>query len=144
MDILVLNCGSSSLSWKLFETRGEGDPVASASGRVGGIGPSAKGDRGRSLPADADSRGHRSAAGEVFRELRSRGLEPDAVGHRVVHGGTAFPAPALIGPETLERLREGLSLAPLHNPLSLAVIEAARDRYPGLPQYACFDTSFHA
>jgi acetate kinase len=66
-----------------------------------------------------------------------------AVGHRVVHGGTRFAAPAVVTPTVLDELRQLVPLAPLHQPYNLAAIEAVMERLPGVPQVACFDTSFH-
>jgi acetate kinase len=69
--------------------------------------------------------------------------QPDAVGHRVVHGGSRT-APALVDDAVLAELRGLVPLAPLHMPASPAGIDAVRARFPGLPQVACFDTAFHA
>jgi acetate kinase len=77
--------------------------------------------------------------------LRSRygGARVLAVGPRVVHGGARFSAPTVVTPQVLEQLRLLVPLAPLHQPHNLAAIEAAAERLPGVPQVACFDTSFH-
>jgi acetate kinase len=66
-----------------------------------------------------------------------------AVGHRVVHGGAKFAAPTFVTPQVLEELRKLVPLAPLHQPYNLAAIEAVSEQLPGVPQVACFDTSFH-
>lgn len=68
----------------------------------------------------------------------------DAVVHRVVHGGTALSSPVLVTPEVEEQLRALAELAPLHQPKSLAALDAVRARLPGVPHVACFDTAFHA
>jgi acetate kinase len=65
------------------------------------------------------------------------------VGHRVVHGGARFAGPTIVTPEVLTQLRELVPLAPLHQPYNLAAIDAVSERLPGVPQVACFDTSFH-
>ena len=65
------------------------------------------------------------------------------VGHRVVHGGAKYAGPCIVTPEILEDLQTLVPLAPLHQPHNLAAIEAVRDQLPGVPQVACFDTSFH-
>jgi acetate kinase len=65
------------------------------------------------------------------------------VGHRVVHGGARYTRPTIVTPEVLEDLRGLIPLAPLHQPYNLAAIEAVWERLPGVPQVACFDTSFH-
>ncbi len=65
------------------------------------------------------------------------------VGHRVVHGGPRFAAPTIVTPQVLDELRALIPLAPLHQPHNLAAIDAVSERLPGVPQVACFDTSFH-
>jgi acetate kinase len=65
------------------------------------------------------------------------------VGHRVVHGGADFAGPTVITPQVVEQCRELVPLAPLHQPYNIAAIQAVLDRLPGVPQVACFDTSFH-
>ena len=71
------------------------------------------------------------------------GLEVDAIGHRVVHGGPDFDRPVLIDAEVLDRLARLEPLAPLHQPNNLAPIRLAMELAPGVPQVACFDTAFH-
>jgi acetate kinase len=75
--------------------------------------------------------------------LQFGGARVLGVGHRVVHGGPRFAGPALVSAEVLAELRELVPLAPLHQPYNLAAIEAVVERLPGVPQVACFDTSFH-
>jgi acetate kinase len=70
--------------------------------------------------------------------------DPDAVGHRIVHGGERFSAPVVIDDAVVAALEELVVLAPLHQPKSLAALAAVRRARPGLPQVACFDTAFHA
>ena len=87
----------------------------------------------------------RTALDSLAAWLRSRygGARVLGVGHRVVHGGAQYAGPTLVTPPVLEDLRELIPLAPLHQPHNLAAIEAVSDRLPGVPQVACFDTSFH-
>jgi acetate kinase len=126
--ILVLNAGSSSLKYRLL--RG---PLSVAGGiveRIGGPG---------SPVAD-----HGEAAAQVIQQLALRDSPPAAVGHRVVHGGEQFREPVLLD-DTVVAAIEGLStLAPLHNPVGLAGIRAARAALPDVAQVAVFDTAFHA
>jgi acetate kinase len=77
--------------------------------------------------------------------LRARwgGSKVLGVGHRVVHGGPKYAGPVVVTPEVLAELRTLIPLAPLHQPYNLAAIEAVGERLPGVPQVACFDTSFH-
>jgi acetate kinase len=75
--------------------------------------------------------------------LSRRGGEPSLVGHRVVHGGRRFTAPARLDAQVLGELEQLVPLAPLHNPPALRVMHWLMARLPGLPQWACFDTAFH-
>jgi acetate kinase len=85
------------------------------------------------------------AIGALAIWLRSQyaGARVLGVGHRVVHGGAKFTKPVVITPEVLTELKKLIPLAPLHQPYNLAAIEAVEERLPGVPQVACFDTSFH-
>jgi acetate kinase len=87
----------------------------------------------------------RSALNVLTVWLRARygGGRVLGVGHRVVHGGARFSGPTIVTPEILAELHELIPLAPLHQPYNLAAIETAFERLPGVPQVACFDTSFH-
>src|SRR6185295_3013724 len=125
MLILVLNAGSSTLKYKLYEL-----PAATValSGNLEGIGKDP-------WPT------HKEALQELGRRLAGR--SPDAVGHRVVHGGERFHEPTLLGDAEIDALRALNSLAPLHNPANLLGIETARAAWPGVPQVAVFDTAFH-
>src|SRR5688500_3676367 len=115
---LVLNCGSSSVKWRLFD--GTQTVAGGLTERV-------------------------TDHGEALRELMSTvdlaGLE--AVGHRMVHGGLRFSEPTLIDDEVVEAVSELIPLAPLHNPPNIAGVREARRMLPGVPQVAVFDTAFH-
>jgi acetate kinase len=147
---LVLNAGSSSLKFCIFQR-----PVGQrwrleARGQIEGIGTaprlSAKDANGESLAKqEVAVRDGREAVDALAAWLRSKygGSKVLGVGHRVVHGGARFRGPTIINPQVLEELRQLIPLAPLHQPYNLAAIEAASERLPGVPQVACFDTSFH-
>ena len=94
---------------------------------------------------DGSVRDGPSALDALAAWLRSRysGARVLGVGHRVVHGGAKYAAPTVVTPEVLADLRALIPLAPLHQPYNLAAIEAVAERLPGVPQVACFDTSFH-
>jgi acetate kinase len=79
-----------------------------------------------------------------YRGLPDRAPDVDAVGHRIVHGGPDLVDPVVIDDGVERRLRELVQLAPLHQPKSLAGVDAARRLLPGVPHVACFDTAFHA
>ncbi|WBB79402.1 acetate kinase [Micromonospora sp. WMMD882] len=123
--VLVLNCGSSSVKYRLYD----GDDVR-ATGTVERVGEPGGG------PAD-----HAAAVREILAGLDLTGLT--AVGHRVVHGGRRFTEPVLVDEAVLAAIRELFPLAPLHNPANLAGIEVTRALLPDVPQVAVFDTAFH-
>jgi len=149
---LVLNAGSSSLKFCVYR-RPEADSWSlEARGQIEGIGTSprltARDGAGESLVdqrLDATVTDGRRALDALSAWLRSRygGARVIGVGHRVVHGGARFTGPAIVTPQVLEELRTLVPLAPLHQPHNLAAIEAVQERLPGVPQVACFDTSFH-
>ena len=149
MRVLVLNCGSSSLKFRLIEM-----PVESeiAGGEAQRIGPTTAEPsrivyrvRGREQSDPVDMRDHAEAFEQVMRRLTARaGLSPDAVGHRVVHGGPLFTHPTVLDRAAVARLDEVRDMAPLHNPPAMALIHSCTRRYPDLPQVAVFDTAFHA
>jgi acetate kinase len=150
---VVLNAGSSSLKFCIFRRpKDEGWSWASR-GQIEGIGTSprfsAKDGAGtkledRELDKNAVRDG-RSALEALATWLRSTygGASVLGVGHRVVHGGARYARPTVVTPEVMKDLRELIPLAPLHQPHNLAAIDAVSDRLPGVPQVACFDTSFH-
>ncbi|MBG0832368.1 acetate kinase [Planomonospora sp. ID67723] len=135
--VLVLNSGSSSVKYRLLSV-GPGEAVRLASGTIERIGEEG------SPVAD-----HAAALESAAEELSAAGFGIDspeltAIGHRVVHGGTAFTEPTPITDEVVAGIRDLIPLAPLHNPANLAGIEVARRLRPDLPQVAVFDTAFHA
>ena len=149
---LVLNAGSSSLKFCVFE-RPEGlDWRIAGRGQIEGIGTSprlsAKDDHGNKLvdeKLDASVSDGDAAVKALATWLRSKwgGSRVLGVGHRVVHGGSWFAQPTIVTETVLSQLEELIPLAPLHQPYNLAAIKAASERLPGVPQVACFDTSFH-
>ncbi len=150
---LVLNAGSSSLKFCVFE-RPQGERWRlEARGQIEGIGTSprltAKVDDGeRPVSEELDQitvRDGNAAVNALAGWLRSRygGSQVLGVGHRVVHGGAKFDRPTVVTPKVIAELKELVPLAPLHQPYNLAAIEAVAERLPQVPQVACFDTSFH-
>lgn len=161
MNILVLNCGSSSLKFQLIDTdlerieQNTDRHLARGSvERIGGaslINLQAEGKAAQRSAAPI--RDHRAAVEMVLRWLISAEAEIDsvnsisdiqAVGHRVVHGGEHFTRSVLITDEVLRGIEDCIELAPLHNPANIKGIVAAREVLgAGLPQAAVFDTAFH-
>jgi acetate kinase len=149
---LVLNAGSSSLKFCLFQQpRGSAWQVE-ARGQIEGIGTAPHfvvkdGDGNRKVDEklDAAVRDGKAAIDSLAGWLRSAypGGRIAGVGHRVVHGGPQYSRPVVVTPTILEELKALTPLAPLHQPHNLAPIEAIFDRMPDVPQVAVFDTGFH-
>jgi len=149
---LVLNAGSSSLKFCVFQRpSGEAWRLASR-GNIEGIGTSphlsavdADGERVADHALEEEVRNGTDALDALAGWLRSKygGARVLGVGHRVVHGGARFAAPTIVTRQVLADLFELVPLAPLHQPHNLAAIEAVYERLPNVPQVACFDTSFH-
>jgi acetate kinase len=149
--ILVVNAGSSSVKFQVFAAQGTKlDRLLK--GQMDGIGTRprlhARGADGASLidksytPVEVDDpKAALDAVGAWLRETQN--LHPVAVGHRIAHGGPDYYRPVLIDREVLGRLERYVPLAPLHQPNNLAPVRSILTRMPGLPQVACFDTSFH-
>ena len=134
-SVLVINCGSSSLKFKLLEPD---SGVARASGNVEQIG---EGSGPSSVPD------HEAALQRAFDMLADDGVDIQncglvAVGHRVVHGGNEFCQPTLLDDTVIATLKGLSELAPLHNPPALTGIEVARRLLPNVPHVAVFDTAF--
>lgn len=149
---LVLNAGSSSLKFSVYARPASAAWRLESRGQVEGIGTaprfSAKDADGTVLAKEdlgSAVRDARTALDALADWLRARygGGRVLGVGHRVVHGGAKFTGPVIVTPQLLEELRKLIPLAPLHQPYNLAAIDAVTGRLPGVPQVACFDTSFH-
>lgn len=149
---LVLNAGSSSLKFCVFQRPGGENWRLEARGQIEGIGTSprlsvkdASGKKLADTTLDASVRNGSDAIDALAVWLRSMygGARVLGVGHRVVHGGARFDRPTIVTKEVLLELHSLIPLAPLHQPYNLAAIDAVFDRLPGVPQVACFDTSFH-
>ncbi|WP_457636532.1 acetate/propionate family kinase [Oceanithermus sp.] len=137
MKVLVLNAGSSSLKFSLTNTTSKEHEIRGSVERIGLHDPVLR-LGGSSRPVAAAD--HRQALEAVLGHVPKS--EVQAVGHRVVHGGS-FTASSRIDENVLSRLEEFSRLAPLHNPANLAGIRAALEALPGVPQVAVFDTAFH-
>ena len=149
---LVFNAGSSSLKFCVYWRPAEEIWRLAVRGQIDGIGTSprltAKDDAGASVAdekLDASVRDGHAALGLLAGWLRARygGSRVLGVGHRVVHGGAKYAGPCVVTPAVLDDLRALVPLAPLHQPYNIAAIEAVIEQLPGVPQVACFDTSFH-
>ena len=152
MNVLVLNCGSSSIKYELHDAATHDTLARGLVSRIG--------EEGSRIDAQTGDLKH---SREVAIPGHGRGLELileslldpqanvlkdvseiSAVGHRVVHGGSFFTAPALLTPEVIAKIEECAPLAPLHNPPTLLGIGESLRILPDTPQVAVFDTAFHA
>jgi acetate kinase len=147
--ILVVNAGSSSLKFQVFEVK---DLTCLIKGQIDGVGvrPRLRAEGGDKTTLIDETYAQETipdlpsairTAGTWLRE--SHNVNLIAVGHRVVHGGPDFDRPVLVDQEVLARLERYVPLAPLHQPNNLAPIRSLLTNRPNLPQVACFDTAFH-
>lgn len=152
MKILVLNCGSSSVKYKLIESDSKEVLAEGGVEKIGLEGSFLKFKRtdGSKGVIETDMPEHHSAVSNILNLLtdEKEGViksyeEIDAVGHRVVHGMEKFNKSVLITPEVIEKIKECYSVAPLHNPANMTGIEAIADILPNVPQVGVFDTAFH-
>ena len=154
MKVLVINSGSSSIKYQLFDMSDKtvlargllekiGEPESRLTHQTSG-GQNNKAEITRSLTVE----NHRAGFQLIGEVLTGSGALADSgelfgIGHRVVHGGEAFQEPALIDEKVIRTIRELIPLAPLHNPANLTGIEVALQFAPSVPQIAVFDTAFH-
>jgi acetate kinase len=150
--ILVVNAGSSSVKFQLFDVAAQGGPNRQIKGQIDGIGSRprlrASNANGRKLIDHEFDRQQVCDVGAALNAVadwlrREVKLTPVAIGHRVVHGGPDYDGPMLVDDGLLRKLETYSPLAPLHQPNNLAPIYAIRQRLPQLPQVVCFDTAFH-
>jgi acetate kinase len=151
--LLVLNAGSSSIKFSVFDVQAGQAPAAYFQGKIEGLGGAAHfiakaadgGVVGEHRWGAGSTVDHQQALAQLSEWLSPRlaGRPLLACGHRVVHGGRDYGAPVLIDDKVLADLDALCPLAPLHQPHNLAPIRAIREHLPDLPQVACFDTAFH-
>jgi len=152
MNILIFNCGSSSQGFKVYQTSKNGtNPEVVASGKAQNVATETKADavidwkiKGEPGSKTTDLSTHHLAAQKIIAILKDHHVNIDAIGHRFVHGGTLFDRTARIENGTMEKLQQCFPFAPIHNPNSCSVIEVCQKQFPGVPQFAVFDTAFHS
>jgi acetate kinase len=155
VHILVINSGSSSIKFSLFDS-GTGEPRSLFEGEVTGIGAAKTGFKFRDANGGDLTGGRKEvkaatpveAIGLVVDAVSGRGLanglsRVDAVGYRVVHPGAKLDRHQRITPEVMKDLEEAVVFAPLHDPAVIEVIREMMERFPDVAHYACFDTVFH-
>ncbi|MDR1667675.1 MAG: acetate kinase [Bacteroidales bacterium] len=151
MKIIVINCGSSSIKYQLFDMEG---PVIMAKGvveKIGLNGSFIKHERdGQKVTLEGEIIDHQAGIEYMLGLLVSKEhgcirdfSEINAVGHRVVHGGEKFKSSVLITDEVVNGIEACIQLAPLHNPPNLSGIYAMKSLLPDVPQVGTFDTAFH-
>lgn len=151
MKILVLNCGSSSIKYKLFDMKSNDVVAQGAIEKIGLKGSFLKFPFGNDkIVLEGEILEHKSGIEYILGVLTSEKYgclkslnEIDAVGHRVVHGGEKFNKSVLITDDVMAKVVECIDIAPLHNPPNLAGINAVKDLMGDIPQVAVFDTAFH-
>ncbi len=152
MKILVLNCGSSSIKYALYNMDNHSVMTSGGAERVGldGAFVKVKLANGEKKQIMHDIPEHTEGIKFIFSLLTDPEIgvikslsDIDAVGHRIVHGGEKFSESVVITPEVIKTIEEVSSLAPLHNPANMKGVNAVSELMPGLPQVAVFDTAFH-
>ena len=152
MKILVLNCGSSSIKYALYNMDDKSVMTSGGAERVGMEGSFVKVKLADGTKKEImhDIPEHTEGVKFIFSLLTDPQIgvikdlkEIDAVGHRMVHGGEKFNKSVLLTEEVLDAFEECIDLAPLHNPANLKGVRAVSELMPGLPQVGVFDTAFH-
>ena len=145
--VLAINCGSSSLKFGLYRhnaatpellAEGEAEEIGKAEPAFSFRTDSPKQKRRTAIPD------HLAALSAAFDALENRKLpKPDAIGHRLVHGGARVREHQVLTSEVMQALEAAAEFAPLHVPAALSVLKATRRKLPGIPEVVCLDTAFH-
>ena len=152
MNVLVINCGSSSLKYQLINSESEEVLAKGLCERIGinGSAITHQPAGGEKVTTEVEMKNHTQAVQYVIEKLTDKEVgvitsldEIDAVGHRVVHGGEKFASSVIITDEIVKAIEECNDLAPLHNPANLIGINSCKEIMPNVPMVAVFDTAFH-
>ena len=151
MNILIFNCGSSSLTFKVFEAKGSNNIKELLSGKAHRVGVKGKEEsfienryNGKSEKTVISIEDHKQAASLVVESIKEKKISIDYIGHRFVHGGREFNETVFIDDDNLDKLKKCIPLAPIHNPTSLSVIQECSKSFPSISQYVAFDSAFHS
>ena len=151
MNILVFNCGSSSLNCRIFEIGTHENMKVILYGKAHRVGVKGKESsfveyhiNGNVQKDVRPIKDHGEAAALVLEYIRDHNLDIDYIGHRFVHGGSYFQDSVFLNEDRLKKLKLCLPLAPIHNPVSLSVIYRCQRYFPHIPQYVTFDSAFHS
>ena len=152
MNVLVINCGSSSLKYQLINSESEKVLAKGLCERIGinGSAITHQPEGKDKVTTEVEMKNHTQAVQYVIEKLTDKEVgvitsldEIDAVGHRVVHGGEKFASSVIITDEIVKAIEECNDLAPLHNPANLIGINSCKEIMPSVPMVAVFDTAFH-
>ena len=151
MKVLVINSGSSSLKFTLFDMTTNESICKGLVERIGMDSPKLIYQRGKEKQEEALTiKNHAEALREVCKKLVDKEVgvlkslsEVEAIGHRVLHGGSKYTQPIIVDEAVKDGIRKCIVLGPLHNPANLGGIEACEEVFPGVPNVAVFDTAFH-
>ena len=152
MNILVINCGSSSLKYQLIDSESEKVLAKGLCERIGidGSAITHQPAGGAKVTVETDMPDHTVAVKLVIEKLTDKEVgvissleEIGAVGHRIVHGGEKFASSVIITDEVLKQVEGCNDLAPLHNPANLVGINSCKEVMPNVPMVGVFDTAFH-
>ena len=152
MNVLVINCGSSSLKYQLINSESEEVLAKGLCERIGinGSAITHQPEGKEKVTTEVEMQNHTQAVQYVIEKLTDKEVgviksldEIDAVGHRVVHGGEKFASSVVITDEIIKAIEECNDLAPLHNPANLIGINSCKEIMPSVPMVAVFDTAFH-
>ena len=152
MNVLVINCGSSSLKYQLIDSTSEEVLAKGLCERIGIDGSAITHQRAGEgkVKTEVDMPDHTAAVKLVIEKLTDASVgviksldEIDAVGHRIVHGGENFAGSVVITDEVMKEIEACSDLAPLHNPANLIGIRSCQENMPGVPMVGVFDTAFH-
>lgn len=151
VNILVFNCGSSSLNYRIFRCNGSEDKQVILTGKARRVGVT--GTEPSSISTECGNEieekivpinNHRKAAALALRFITNHKIPIDYIGHRFVHGGSYFDESVFITEHTLSTLKLCQPLAPIHNPNSLSVIDECKRYLPTIQQYVAFDSAYHS
>ena len=143
--ILTVNSGSSSIKFSIYSLPAEQLEVSGSLSRIGRNNSSfqVKDGRGETIHNEQPAITDHAAALKTLLDWLGRSDKPNAIGHRIVHGGPKYTAPEIVTPELIATLKQLAPLAPNHLPREITAIEAIGKTYPETTQVACFDTAFH-
>jgi len=151
VNILVVNCGSSSLGFKVYKTMGSDGWNMIIAGKARNVATQTQAQPRIAWSQDGSEQvrecplpTHQAAAREMLGILKENDIRIDAIGHRFVHGGELFKAATRVDARSLDGLKQVLPLAPIHNPNSFSVIQTCLEELPNVPEFVVFDTAFHA